>query len=136
MRVADGLHAGGERTRAKPPPPFSLRLSEAERARLKAEAGNQPLGSYIRSRLLGDNAETRRRSRRPRIDEQTAARLLAALGKSRLANNLNQLARAANSGSLPLTPETEAALEQACADIRAIRLELMRALGLQSKAER
>ena len=118
------------------PPPFSLRLSEAERARLKAEAGNRPLGSYIRSRLLGDNTDTRRRSRRPRIDEQTAARLLAALGQSRLANNLNQFARAANSGSLPLTSETEAALKQACADIRTIRLELMRALGLQPKAER
>lgn len=46
MSFADGLHAGGEHTRAKPPTPFSLRLSEAERARLKAEAGNQPLNTF------------------------------------------------------------------------------------------
>ena len=131
MREQQELH---HNTR-KYPPPFSLRLSEAERVRLKAEAGNQPLGAYIRSRLLGDQADNRRRSRRPRLDEQTAARLLAELGKSRLANNINQLARAANSGSLPLTTETKTALQQACADIQAIRLELMRALGLLSKEE-
>lgn len=131
MREQQDLH----QSYRKYPPPFSLRLSEAERVRLKAEAGNQPLGAYIRSRLLGDQADKRRHSRRPRIDEQTAARLLAELGKSRLANNINQLARAANSGSLPLTQETETALQQACADIQAIRLELMRALGLLSKEE-
>lgn len=129
MREQQELHHNNR----KYPPPFSLRLSEAERARLKAEAGNQPLGAYIRSRLLGEDAAKRRRSRRPRIDEQTAARLLAELGKSRLANNINQLARAANSGSLPLTPETETALRRACADIQAIRHELMRALGLLPK---
>ncbi|MGF1623944.1 MAG: plasmid mobilization relaxosome protein MobC [Alphaproteobacteria bacterium] len=32
--------------------------------------------------------------------------MLGELGRSRIANNLNQLARAANSGSLPVTPET------------------------------
>ena len=54
MRCADGFHTGGERPKAKAPPPFSLRLSKAERALLEARAGNQPLGAYMRSCLLGD----------------------------------------------------------------------------------
>jgi hypothetical protein len=43
--------------------------------------------------------------------------VLALLGRSRLANNLNQLAYAANIGSLPLTPETEEELQAAIAKI-------------------
>ena len=35
-------------------PPFSLRLSFEERARLEELADGQPLGAYIRSRLLDD----------------------------------------------------------------------------------
>jgi len=33
-------------------PPFSVRLTLAERARLDAEAGPQPLGDYVRTRLF------------------------------------------------------------------------------------
>ena len=57
------------------------------------------------------------------------ASLLGELGKSRLANNLNQLARAANSGSLPVTPDTDKALRDACADIHQLRRTLMQAWG-------
>lgn len=120
----------------KPPPPFSLRLSEAERAKLIAEAGNQPLGTYIRSRLLGADAAKRRTARKPRLDEKTAARLLGELGRSQVAASLNRLSRAAESGSLPLTPETEAALAKACTDIRDMRDGLMHAMGLSPKADR
>ncbi len=38
------------------------------------------------------------------------AQLLAALGQPRVANNLNQLAYAANTGSLALTPDEAAGL--------------------------
>lgn len=135
MRYADGPSTTANGIKAKAPPPFSLRLSEGERARLRAEAGNQPLGSYIRSRLLGDDAAKRRKARRPRLDDKTAARLLGELGRSQLAASLNHLARAAQSGSLPLTPETEAALIKACADIREMRDGLMNAIGLSLKAD-
>ncbi len=37
----------------KTPPPFSLRLSFEERARLERDAGDMPLGAYIRERLFG-----------------------------------------------------------------------------------
>ncbi|WP_445190644.1 plasmid mobilization relaxosome protein MobC [Sphingobium sp. HWE2-09] len=52
------------------------------------------------------------------------------LGQSRLANNVNQLARSANSGSLPFTPETEQALSSAADDIAAMRKMLIKALNL------
>jgi len=37
---------------------------------------------------------------------------------------------------LPVTPETEAALRQACADIAAMKALLMQALGFQDSADR
>lgn len=53
-------------------------------------------GSYIRSKLLNENEAPRRartRTRKPLKDEQALALLLGELGKARIANNLNQLAR-------------------------------------------
>ncbi len=111
--------------------PFSVRLTAAERRRLEGAAGGLPLGSYIRSRLLDDGAPMRRaRGYRPVQDHEALGRLLGVLGSSRLASNLNQLARAVNTGSLPVTPDTEAAIRDACAEITQIRIELLRALGL------
>jgi hypothetical protein len=116
--------------KGKYPPPFSLRLTYDERARLYAAAKGKPLGTYIRERLLGDNVSPRkRRGNSPVKDYQALGRVLGALGKSRLAGNLNQLAKAVNTGSLPATPETEAELKEACREISALRADLLRALG-------
>lgn len=114
----------------KYPPPFSLRLTYGERARLEAQAGDLPLGAYIRDRLLGDDAAPRkRRGNSPVKDKEALAQVLGALGQSRLASNLNQLAKAVNTGSLPVTPETESDLQKAFADVSAMRNDLLRALG-------
>jgi hypothetical protein len=59
------------------------------------------------------------------------AEVLACLGSARLANNLNQLAKAANTGALYCDAETKAELIRACDDVRAMRLLLMEALGLR-----
>jgi hypothetical protein len=116
----------------KYPAPFSLRLTFEERAKLEEAAAGMPLSEYIRSRLFDDGQSPRRPKRRqPVKDHQTLASLLGELGKSRIANNLNQLARAANTGSLPVTPDTESAIASACADVRQIRALLVRALGLE-----
>jgi hypothetical protein len=112
--------------------PFCLRLTFDERAVLEKEAGNKPLGAYIRSKLLQGNEAPRKvrtRTRKPLKDERALARLLGELGKARLANNLNQLAKAVNMGSLPVTPDTEKALQRACAEIQDMRELLMQALG-------
>ena len=56
---------------------------------------------------------------------------LPGLGKSRLSSNLNQLARAVNSGSLPVSPETEKAILEACAEIKTMSNNLTKALGVE-----
>lgn len=111
--------------------PFSIRLTAEERQQLRRAAGSIPLGSYIRSRLLLDRSVKRRVQRAPVQDQAALARVLGQLGQSHLASNLNQLAKAANMGALPVTPEVAAALRDACEHVRAMRLALMRALGLQ-----
>lgn len=111
-------------------PPFSLRLTAEERARLESEATGKPLGAYIRERLLGDDtAPRKRRGNSPIKDHEALGRVLGALGQSRLSSNLNQLAKAVNTGSLPVTPETEAELKEACREVSELRDELLRALG-------
>lgn len=116
--------------RPKCPPPFSLRFTFEERAKLDLLRGSMPLGQYIREQVLGDDAAPRKkRGRHPVKDHEALGRVLGALGSSRLSSNLNQLARATNSGSLPVSPETEADLRQACEDVKAMRQELLRALG-------
>ena len=119
------------------PAPFSLRLTPEERRELQDRAGRQPLGVYIRERLFADQGEKgkrKRATRRPAVqDEQALAQVLALLGQSRLASNVNQLARAANTGSLPISPDIEAALCAASADVATIKTLLMRALGIRER---
>lgn len=111
-------------------PPFSLRLTLDERKRLDKMAGNQPLGSYIRNRLFGEQVEKRRMVKKPAPDSAMLALLLSELGQSRLASNINQLAKAANMGTLDITPEIEREIEQACWEIQAMRALLITALGV------
>ncbi len=115
------------------PPPFSLRLTFEERAMLEKNAAGMSLGAYIRSQLLGEQASPRRtRGKFPVKDHTALGRVLAQLGASRLSANLNQLARAVNTGILPVAPETDEALQKACAAIEEMRTELLQALGKAS----
>ncbi len=111
--------------------PVSVRLTDAEKARLEALAGGTPLSQFIRERALGGGAEARARLRQPLKDAEPLGRLLGLLGQSRLSSNLNQLAKAANQGSLPVTKEVEDDLRAACAGVFEIRLLLLKALGLK-----
>lgn len=140
MSTSDRNNRGlGTSQRNKKPPPFSLRLTFEERARLEELAGNEPLGSYIKRKVFdGKGAGTKRarsRKRRPIKDEQRLAQVLAMLGQSRIANNLNQLAKAANLGTLPMMPDTERDIRRACADVALMRRELLRALGHRTDVE-
>lgn len=112
------------------PPPFSLRLTCDERARLDELRGTKSLSAYIRQQLFGDAAAPRKKGgTSPVRDADALARVLGALGQSRLSANLNQLAKAVNMGALPVTPETEADLAAACRDVSEMRIDLLRALG-------
>ncbi|MEM7060802.1 MAG: hypothetical protein AAF557_24750 [Pseudomonadota bacterium] len=121
------LAAGKTEAKKKREAPFSLRLSFAEKTALKKLAGDAPLGAYIKAVLSDAIHQGKQVS--ATLDSESLGRVLGALGKSRLSQNVNQLAKAVNTGTLPVTPETERDLKKACVDIAAMREELMHALG-------
>lgn len=111
--------------------PFCLRLTPEERTALEREAAGLPLGEYVRQRVFDENRVKRHtRNKHPVKDYMLLSQLLGELGRSRLSNNLNQLAKSTNCGLLIVTPEVKTALLNACADIRHIRETLMKSLGL------
>lgn len=113
--------------------PFSLRLTFEERSRLERNAGGMPLGSYIKSLLFAnDAAKYRKRRRATEPNEKLLAEVLACIGAKRIANNLNQLAKAANTGSLYCDDDTKREISRACADVHAMRELLLRALGVET----
>ena len=92
------------------------------------------LGEYIRSCVFAEDAPIiRTRGRFPVKDEQALSQVLGMLGQSRIPQNINQLAKAVNSVSLPVTPETEKRLYEACRAIAWMRQQLVLALGLKSE---
>lgn len=102
----------------------SIRLAPAEAARLQADAARAglSLGGYVRQVVL--DAPPPRQSRRPPVERELLAQCLRQLGK--LGSNVNQLARAANSGLVPARAE----LLAACGAVLELRTALLRALGV------
>ncbi len=110
---------------------YSIRFTETERQFLDEHSGSKSWAEFIRARVFGDAASSQRPARRPSVDDQTASELLKELGKSRLSSNVNQLAKAANMGTLDISPETDRQLQEASAAILAMRDALFIALGLK-----
>jgi len=107
---------------------LSVRLSPAERAALEAQAGNQPLSTYVKGVLLhGERA--RSASTRTHTDHAMLARILSALGKSQLSASLERLSYAAANGSLYVDNNTLRRLHQAFNDIAVLHYSLLSALG-------
>lgn len=79
------------------------------------------VGAFMRHQAIGTPGP--RAVRRPQVDRVELARVLAALG--RYGSNVNQLARAANAGAIPLQHE----LTEAASATLEMRDMLMRALG-------
>ncbi|MCB9978548.1 MAG: hypothetical protein H6862_02925 [Rhodospirillales bacterium] len=128
---------GREDNKRPPLSPFCLRLTLQERQILEREAGDAPVGAYIRSRLFAqDHPRPRLRPRRPGVDREALGRLLAGLGESRIASNLDQLARAASSGSLPVCDDTARQIVEACTHVQWMRRTLIAALAIEPKEER
>ena len=114
-------------------PPFSMRLSDEERAELEVKAGSIPLSSYVKSVVFADDAPRYRKQRRlPVADQRLLAEILARIGASRTASNLNQIAKHLNQGTLIVDEELEADLKRAVAEVAWMRVKLMEALGIQS----
>ena len=112
------------------PPPYSIRFTFEERRQLKEHAGGRPVSAYIREQSL-KHPSPRRSYRQLSENHAVLGELLEELGKTRLSNNLNQLAKACNSGLLSVTDETEQNINQACEDVKLMRECLIQALGLK-----
>lgn len=112
--------------------PFSMRLTRAQRRRLDMDAGAMTAGQYVRHCLFENPTPQKRTFRRPVQDEQALSQLLGALGRGRLSSNLNQIAKAVHSGSLPVSPETEQAILAACAEVADMRAMVVKALGYEA----
>lgn len=64
-------------------------------------------------------------------DYEALGRVLALLGRSNLADDLNTLERDVSNGSVSIDPATALAIKQACIDIHEMRSDLVLALGLK-----
>ena len=102
---------------------ITIRLSPDERDSIDAKAVRAGLttGSYSREILL--DAPPPRQVRRPPVERQELARLLGQLGY--IGNNLNQIARALNSGG----DLDEPLFVRAIADLHQLRDAALQALG-------
>ncbi len=124
--------------RSKYPAPFSMRFTEDERKCLKLAAAGRPLAAYIRWLIFKEDMpelpKKRTREKTPPQDHKQLAKLLGVLGQSRIANNINQLAKAANSGSLPVNEEIIKALQDAVKSVQWMRNTLIKGMGLKSQS--
>jgi hypothetical protein len=102
---------------------LTVRLSADERTAVDTAAERAGLtpGSYARQTLLG--APAPRQVRRPPVERRELVRLLGELGK--IGGNLNQLAKAVNSGALVYGGEIDAEL----GGLRELRKAILAALG-------
>lgn len=117
------------------PAPFSIRLNQKERDELQNLAGGLPLGRFIKDAIFNQGARPVA-SRKPSIvDQKLFAQLLGVIGQSRIASNINQLARAANCGSLPVNQEVIEGLNEAVEAVRWMRDTLIKAIGLKPQCQ-
>ncbi len=102
---------------------LTVRLTPEERAAIDRAADRAGLtpGSYARQVFLG--APAPRQVRRPPVERRELARLLGLIGN--IGSNINQIARAANSGD-----EINAVdLGRQLGDLESVRDAILRALG-------
>ena len=93
---------------------------EADAIRAMAERSGLSVGALIRHALL--NVPPPRAMRRPTVDIQAAARVLAELGK--IGSNVNQLAHYAHLGRFQSD-----SIEMAMRDLGELRIACLQALG-------
>ena len=118
--------------------PVSFRVSAEEKALLKKMAGCLAISAFVRQTLFGNNVEKRpkrylKKQKTPQIDAQEVARLLGMFGQSEIARSMLALSLAAQSGSLPVTPELTGELHAACDDIHDMRTALIMALNIKAE---
>lgn len=116
--------------------PYSIRLKTELRTHIHtaAKALNLKDSEFIRCTLESEVLRvqsTGYQKKGAQHDPQAIGQVLAMLGQSRMANNLNQIAKAINTGTLIVTPEITQQLNEACLAIQVIRTSLIKGMGLK-----
>ena len=116
---------------AKASAPFSIRLTPAEKARLREDAAGEPLGAYVKKTLF--SPKTKAAARRAMVDEHSKliGQVLAMVGSSGIADALTTMALAIQSGTFENEAEIIEVLNNAESELSEIRLALLKALGLR-----
>ena len=112
-------------------PTYQMNLTQQERALLERWADGRPISDYIKDVLFVEERKPQRSLGIVLEDKKLFAKALGFLGKSRLSSNVNQLAKAANTGSLQVTPETEKLIQESMHAILWMRDLLMQAMRLK-----
>lgn len=115
---------------------LTLRLTLEEYATLQRLAGKLSLSEFSRKRILGSEygrsyKPVSKPVALPSEQKRLLAQILGVLGKSHVFGSLKTLADAVRLGALPVTQETEAAIQKACHAIVWIKSTLMSALGIK-----
>lgn len=115
---------------------LSVPMTAEQRADLDALAGAKPLSAYVRERLFAandNNAAPTKTARRKRTRKEEAAlsTALAVLGET--AQAMRSLRHDIACGIRPLSPDTEASILNACADIDEMKALLMKGLGIRER---
>lgn len=124
-----------EFNKTQPTSPYSIRFTPEERIELDARADGMPLSEYIKQCLFEHSIAVKKPKRKYSIkDHKALAKVIGFLARDRYASNLNQLAKAANSGSLPVNDETEKNINDAYRAIMWMRGQVMLALGVGGRS--
>lgn len=113
---------------------LTIRLATIERARLDSQAKVLGISTakYVRLLIADEVVQRKLAVILERRNRQTDyAQILMALGKSRIANNLNQIAYAINSGSFILTPDVVSQINEAYFVILEMKETLLKMQGLR-----
>ena len=102
--------------------PVTLRLTADERKRLETLADGMTMSAFIRACVFKRTAPIHM------MDKAAVAQVLALLGQSRIANNLNQLAYQANIGALAMDERERTQIEETYKYVRELRTLLLKTL--------
>ena len=112
----------------KKQPRITIRLSAEEYAELDRRARGVALAAYVRAQLFGADPVVPARK-----DRAGLAKVLGLLGQAVCLSDLRHLAAAARAGSLLLSPEVLARIDDACEVLAEIKSALMEALGIKEE---
>ena len=112
----------------------TVRVTPEEKVRLETDAAGTSISAHVRDRLFGESVKPRRtRGRFPVKDYEALSRVLRALGKAKLYNNLHLILLALDEQRIAMEPPLEAELRDTFAVVCQMREDLVSALGLQPR---